>query len=80
MTEIILSLRPATLCRQDALTYTGLSDAQLCRYEQEGILVFKPVGPNGKRVVPVKQLDALITSIWASDNGQLDEDMDCGDD
>lgn len=80
MTAITLALRPATLDRESALQYTGLSEAELRRHEEKGTIVFKPLGKSGTKVVPTDHLDALIASIWAEETNTPDEDMDCGDD
>ena len=75
---ITLSIKPATLDREGALMFTGLSEQELRRHEKDGHVVFKPLGPNGKKVCPVAQLENLVKLLWDIEEGNPLEDMDFG--
>ncbi|WP_417615390.1 hypothetical protein [Parasphingorhabdus sp.] len=75
---VTLNIKPATLDREGALMFTGLSEQELRRHEKDGYVVFKPLGPNGKKVCPVAQLENLVKMLWDIKEGNPLEDMDFG--
>jgi hypothetical protein len=73
---------PAALDVQEALAYSRLSESEMRRRVAKGEIVFKPVGPNGKKVCLREQLDVLLKSIWSDRTGAPPtpmEDLDFGD-
>lgn len=74
---------PAALDEREALAYSRLSESEMRRRVASGEIVFKKVGPNGKKVCRREQLDDVLKSIWSDDTGippEPSEDMDFGDD
>lgn len=71
---------PAGLDAQEAVEYTGLASVEIQRAEREGHLVFKRLGPHGRKICPREQLDRLMTRLWADARGDPLDDMDFGED
>ena len=73
---------PAALDAPEALAYSRLSESELRRRVRDGELVFKPVGPNGRKVCLREQLDEVLRRIWSEQSGSTpptEEDLDFGD-
>lgn len=71
---------PATLDALGVVAYSGLSESEVLRHARTGSLVFKPIGPHGRKVCPREQVDALLKSLWSDRAGSPLEDLDFGDD
>lgn len=71
---------PAALNRQQASAYSGLAPAFLRRLAKEGRLVFRPIGPNGSKVVLRAELDRILSeNLGAEMKGTgIEEDFDFG--
>ena len=73
---------PAALDLNEALAYSRLSESEMRRRVASGEIVFKCVGPNGKKVCRREQLDDVLKSIWSDQTGTPpvpSEDLDFGD-
>jgi hypothetical protein len=56
---------PAALSLEEAVAYSGLSTSAIRRAVREGELVFKPLGFNGKKIVPRQQIDRYLQVLFA---------------
>lgn len=73
---------PAALSEAEALAYSRLSESELRRRVANGEIVFKRLGPNGRKVCRREQLDDVLKSIWSEKSGVPpvpSEDLDFGD-
>lgn len=73
---------PAALDTEEALAYSRLSESEMRRRVAAGEVVFKAIGPNGKKVCLRDQLDAVLKRIWSDASGippEPSEDLDFGD-
>lgn len=73
---------PAALDEREALAYSRLSERELRRRAAAGEVVFKAIGPNGKKVCRRQQLDELLEKLWSDASGippEPSEDLDFGD-
>ena len=62
----------------EAVAYSGISASEIRKGIRRGELVFKPLGPHGRKIVPKFQLDAFITALFADGKSAPLEDMDFG--
>lgn len=69
---------PTCLDQVEAVAYTGFSASEIARAERDGKLCFKAMGPHGRKVVPRKQLDAFVDSVFVDRKVSNFEDLDCG--
>lgn len=70
---------PSCLDIHESMAYSGLSQAEIQKGTQQGLLTWKAVGAKGRRVVQRAQLDLFIRAIFA-DGVQTLEDLDFGAD
>lgn len=69
---------PIALTFVEAVAYSGISASEIRRGIRCGQLVFKPLGPHGRKIVPKFQLDAFISALFADGRSAPLEDMDFG--
>jgi len=73
---------PGCLSYKEAILYTRLSTSELRRGIRDGDLVFKPLGPNGRKIIPRDHLDGYIRKLFNDVRKPvpIEEDMDFGPD
>ncbi|SKB32868.1 helix-turn-helix domain-containing protein [Sphingopyxis flava] len=71
---------PAALDADEAVKYTRVAPAEIARAARDGRLTFRPIGPNGRKVVRREELDKFLAALFAKGAPSLLGDMDFGRD
>jgi hypothetical protein len=69
---------PAALTWSEALAYSGISPAELRRWQKEGALRFRRLGPHRANVALRSKLDQLLDTQFDLPATDISEDFDFG--